>query len=291
MYSSRWEWPGGDSSPQRLSRHWTRGDGKTFGLRTWEVEDVSGIALSPKMILLIQVHLCLTASLGNLSSSGTTIGLVSLTTKHKVVSKTKSIWSGWLQRWSWSRQPPWPPAHLPTSPALGLPVGLTSACREERHLSALGPSCPSTIFARLWAGQPQGGRLLAGECACHYLALDDVGGGAEVRIMFQCFTLGYPIDSQFAILNSTMVQVSRSIDARKRKASLVLVQGRSLAFGPVEEVPVQRYNSMIMILVWWSYNHKIWKPKQRTYQSLIYLVPKITVCKHENRIQIDEGAA
>merc|ERR1712107_642791 len=30
--------------------------------------------------------------------------------------------------------------------------------------------------------------------------------------------------------------VSRSIDARKRKASLVLVQGRSLAFGPVEEV-------------------------------------------------------
>jgi len=28
------------------------------------------------VILLIQVHLCLTASLGNLSSSGTTIGLV-----------------------------------------------------------------------------------------------------------------------------------------------------------------------------------------------------------------------
>ena len=54
-----------------------------------------------------------------------------------------------------------------------------------------------------------------------------------------------------------MVQVSRSIDARKRKASLVLVQGRSLAFGPVEEVPVQRYNYKIMILVWWSYNHKI----------------------------------
>ena len=78
-----------------------------------------------------------------------------------------------------------------------------------------------------------------------------------MRIMFQCFTLGYPIDSQFAILNGAMVQVSRSIDARKRKASLVLVQGRSLAFGPVEEVPVQRYNSMIMILVWWSYNHKI----------------------------------
>ena len=78
--------------------------------------------------------------------------------------------------------------------------------------------------------------------------------------------------------------MSRSIDARKRKASLVLVQGRSLAFGPVEEVPVQRYNSMIMILVWWS-GHIIIKfdnCKQRTYQSLIYLVPKITVCKHEN---------
>ena len=45
-------------------------------LRSW---GWSGIALSPKMILLIQVHLCLTASLGNLSSSGTTIGLVSLT--------------------------------------------------------------------------------------------------------------------------------------------------------------------------------------------------------------------
>ena len=88
MYSSRWEWAGGDSSPQRLSRHWTRGDGKTFGLRSWGCFRNS---LSPKMILLIQVHLCLTASLGNLSSSGTTIGLVSFTTKHKVVSKTITL--------------------------------------------------------------------------------------------------------------------------------------------------------------------------------------------------------
>ena len=187
MYSSRREWAGGNSSPQRLSWHWIGGDGKTFGLRSWEIEDVSRIALSPKMIPLTQVHLCLTASLGNLSSSGTTIGLVSLTTKHKVVSKTKSICSGWLQRWSRSEQPTWPPRHLPTGSALGLPVGLTSACREERHLSAMGPSCPSTIFSRLWPGQPQGGRLLGGECACHHLALDDVGSGAEVRTMFQCF--------------------------------------------------------------------------------------------------------
>jgi len=94
MYSSRREWAGGNSSPQRLSWHW--------------------------------------------------IG-------------------GWLQRWSWSRQPTWPPRHLSTGPALGLPVGLARACREERHLSAMGPSCPSTIFARMWAGQPQGGRLLGGE--------------------------------------------------------------------------------------------------------------------------------
>ena len=118
MYSSRWEWAGGNSSPQRLSRHWTRGDGKTFGLRIWEVEDVSGIALSPKMILLIQVHLCLTASLGNLSSSGTTIGLVSLTTKHKVLSKTiiPSVQVGCRGGLGVGN----PPDHLVTSP-LALP--------------------------------------------------------------------------------------------------------------------------------------------------------------------------
>ena len=118
MYSSRWEWAGGDSSPQRLSRHWTRGDGKTLGLRIWGVEDVSGIALSPKMILLIQVHLCLTASLGNLSSSGTTIGLVSLTTKHKVLSKTiiPSVQVGCRGGLGVGN----PPDHLVTSP-LALP--------------------------------------------------------------------------------------------------------------------------------------------------------------------------
>ena len=70
------------------------------------------------MILLIQVHLCLTASLGNLSSSGTTIGLVSLTTKHKVVSKTiiSSVQVGCRGGLGVGN----PPDHLVTSP-LALP--------------------------------------------------------------------------------------------------------------------------------------------------------------------------
>jgi len=121
----------------------------------------------------LEVHLCLTASLGNLSSSGTTIGLVGCRGGLGVGN---------------------PPDHLVTSP-LALPWDSqwdSQGPAEKKGISlpwdhpALQPSLPG--------------------CEQGNLKVD------------------------------ASLLVSRSIDARKRKASLVLVQGRSLAFGPVEEV-------------------------------------------------------
>lgn len=126
----------------------------------------------------LEVHLCLTASSGNLSNSGTTTGLVGCRGGGGGGGGSDHLVSSPLSL-PWEHLPPPAPSHLPP------PAERKGISLPWEHL-ALQPCLQ----------EPEEGTLRV-----------------EASLL-----------------------VSRSAESRRRKASLVTVQGRSLAFGPVEEV-------------------------------------------------------